>query len=308
MVQAGLHHGAVQIAQTAGGARMLASAILGKKPMLLEVHGRQAWCHTGGQPFDPARPVAVLVHGALNDHSVWLAQAQALTASGVAVLAPDLPGHGRSAGPALASVGALADWLLDLLGAAGAERVMLAGHSMGALIALQAAMRAPGRVSGLALLGATYPMRVSDALLASARDDEAAAIQLVATWSHAHAEANPATIGAARALMQHLAASAPTPGRLLYTDLNACNRWTDGEAAAASLSCPVLLVQGDKDKMTPPRSAARLTGMIQAATRATVVTVDAGHAMLAEAAEAASSALVDFALSHDLGLADLPLR
>ena len=53
----------------------------------------------------------VFIHGALHDHSVWTLLARWFAHHGYAVLALDLPGHGRSAGPPLASVEALADWL-----------------------------------------------------------------------------------------------------------------------------------------------------------------------------------------------------
>lgn len=257
--------------------------------MLLDVHGKTAFLQPPDAQPAPVRPTVVLVHGALNDHSVWCAQAQALGAAGHAVLAPDLPGHGQSAGPALASVEALADWLLALLDAAAVDRAILVGHSMGALVALEATLRAPARAAGLALLGATYPMRVSEGLLATARDDEAAAIGMVATWSHAHAADQPEIIEEARALMARLAVL--NPAHLLYTDLNACNRWANGEAAATGITCPTLLIQGERDRMTPPRSAVALQ---EALAHAEVVRVDAGHAMMAEAAEAVSAALCNF--------------
>ena len=123
--------------------------------MLVNVQGRQAYCYTGGKAFDAALPAIVLVHGAQNDHSVWGLQSRYLAHHGHAVLVPDLPGHGRSEGPALTSVEAMADWLLALLDAAGVEKAILGGHSMGSLIALEAAHRAPARAAGLALLGTT---------------------------------------------------------------------------------------------------------------------------------------------------------
>lgn len=274
--------------------------------MELTVHGCPAYCYTGGKPFDPALSAFVLVHGAHNDHSVWTAQARALAAHGHAVLAPDLPGHGRSAGPALGTVEAMADWLLALLdaaatpgapGAPGRPGALLAGHSMGALIALEAAQRAPRAVAGLALLGATYPMRVSDALLETARRDEAAAIEMVAAWSHADwlpgpslAEAGTSTLNTARRLMQRM--SARNPAGLLYQDFNACSAYANGMAAAAAIACPTLFVLGNKDMMTPPRSAALLTGAIAHAAK---VSVDAGHAMMAEAPDAVLDALLGLA-------------
>src|SRR3954470_12199089 len=106
--------------------------------MLLNVLGYEAYCYTGGKTFNPALPTAVFIHGAQNDHSVWALQTRYFAHHGFGVLAVDLPGHGRSAGAALASVEAMADWLLALLDAAGVERALLVGHSMGSLVALEA--------------------------------------------------------------------------------------------------------------------------------------------------------------------------
>ena len=68
--------------------------------MKLTVQGREAYAYTGGRPFDPALPCIVFVHGAVNDHSVWTLLSRWFAHHGHAVLAVDLPGHMRSAGPA----------------------------------------------------------------------------------------------------------------------------------------------------------------------------------------------------------------
>lgn len=254
--------------------------------MQLTIDRHSAFCHTGDIAFDPALPTVVLVHGALNDHTVWTQQSRALAARGFAVLAPDLPGHGQSSGPALRSVEALSDWLIALLDAAGVERAQLAGHSMGSLVVLEAACRAPQRAAGLALLGATFPMKVADALLATALDDQQAAIDMVVTWSHAPSS-DPSVAHAGRDLMRGLAAASSEA--LLHTDLAACNAYGNGMTAAASITCPVVFVQGKQDKMTPPRKAGMLTDAIA---QASIVTVDTGHAMMQEAPDAVSNALL----------------
>nr|WP_314543029.1 alpha/beta fold hydrolase [uncultured Massilia sp.] len=238
-------------------------------------------------------PTIVFLHGALNDHTVWAPITPALAARGWPVLAPDLPAHapapGPAPGPALASVEAMADWLLAQLDGAGIERALLAGHSMGSLVALEAAARRPERIAGLALLGSTWPMAVSDALLAGARDDEPAAIEMVAQWSHSDAGRDAAD--GTRALMRQLAQRDPA-AHLLHTDLHACNAYANGAAAAASVRCPVLFVQGSQDRMTPPRKAKTLTDAIS---HGRIVTVDAGHALMAEQSDAVLEALAAFA-------------
>lgn len=265
--------------------------------MRFTVHSHEVYCHTGAKSFDPALPVILLLHGAQNDHSVWALQSRALAHRGYAVLAPDLPGHGLSGGPPLESVEAMADWALAVLDAAGAQRALVAGHSMGSLIALEAAHRAPQRVSALALLGTSYPMKVADALLETARTDPQTAIDMVAAWSHASMLPGPSTAGpgisvinTARRLMQRMAARGAA--QLFHTDFAACNVYANGEAAAASLACPTLFVLGKKDMMTPPRSAALLTGAVR---HGRIAGVDAGHAMLGEAPEAVLDALLGLA-------------
>ena len=259
----------------------------------------RTYCYTGGRPFDPSLPTVVFLHGAQNDHSVWALQSRYFGHHGFGVLAVDLPGHGRSEGEPLASVEAMADWLLALLDGARVRHALLVGHSMGSLIALEAAFRAPQRVTGLALLGSTVPMRVSDTLLAAARDDEAAAIAMVNIWSHSTLAQKPScpgpgfwTMGMSQRLMQRM--SARNPEQLFYKDFTACNAYANGEAAAASVRCPVLLVQGARDVMTPPKTARLLAASIP---HARTVSVDAGHQMMAEQPDAVLDALVSFARS-----------
>ncbi len=256
---------------------------------VLQVQGAPVWCNTAARAFDPDLPVIVFLHGALNDHSVWDVQADWFAAHGWNVLAPDLPGHGRSGGAALASVEALADWVPALLDAAGAAGALLAGHSMGSLVALEAAARFPDRVVAVALLGTAWPMKVADPLLQAARDDVAGAIEMVAKWSHSDVGAQAGLRDATRRLMLGLAADAPG---LLHTDLAACNAYAGGMAAATALRCPVLFVTGERDRMTPPRSAQMLT---EAVRHGRIASVDAGHAMMAEQPGAVLEVLALFA-------------
>ena len=69
--------------------------------MILDVNGTPAYAYTGGKAFDAARPTVVFIHGAEHDHSVWALQTRYFAHHGFGVLALDLPGHGRSAGPPL---------------------------------------------------------------------------------------------------------------------------------------------------------------------------------------------------------------
>ncbi len=261
--------------------------------MMLTVQGRQAYAYTGGKPFDPARPCVVLVHGAVNDHSVWTLLARWAANHGHGVLAVDLPGHMRSEGPALPSVEALADWLLALLDAAGVQRAVLGGHSMGSLVALQAAAQAPDRAAGLLMFGTCVPMPVPQALLDLSLADVGAAIDRVVGFSFSTLAAKPSypgpgvwLRGAARGLMHQVMRAGGDP-RLFHTDFSACNAYTQGLAAAARVRCPSSLVLGALDQMTLPRGAQA----VAQALGATVHSVPAGHFLMQEAPDDVCHAL-----------------
>lgn len=262
--------------------------------MLLNVQGQPAYCYTGGKKPDPSLPAIVFIHGAQNDHSVWALQSRYFAHHGYAVLAVDLPGHGRSAGAALASVPAMAQWLLALLDAAGIQQATLCGHSMGSLIALETSYQAVARVTRLALVGTTYPMKVSPALLDTARNDEASAIDMVNIWSHASLTGRSAipgmhTTGVAQRLMQRM--SAIHPQQLFFTDFTACNEYANGEVAAQAVQCPTLLLCGARDMMTPPKSARLLASSIP---HAKTVTVNSGHSLMSEQPDAVLDHLLAF--------------
>jgi pimeloyl-ACP methyl ester carboxylesterase len=269
--------------------------------MIVDVHGKSAYAYTGGKPFDPALPTAVFMHGAEHDHSVWALQTRYFAHHGFGVLAPDLPGHCRSAGPALRSIGALADWLAALLDAAGAARAWIAGHSMGSLVALDFAARYPERTTHLALVATAAPMTVSDTLLDAARDREPEAIDMVNQWSHSTIAAKPSCPapgfwlhGINQRLMERVAATGEP--RLFHTDFSACNDYADGLARAAQVRCPVRMMVGQRDLMTPPRATRALADAFrQAHVRFDIVTLDAGHALMAEQPDATLDALYSFA-------------
>lgn len=267
--------------------------------MILNVHGHDAYCYTGGKPFDPALPTAVFIHGAQNDHSVWILQTRYFAHHGFGVLAIDLPGHGRSKGSPLKSVEAMADWLLALLDAAGVQKAMLIGHSMGSLIALETSCKAPDRVSKIALVATAYPMKVSETLLDAAKNEEQKAIDMVNIWSHSTISPKPSfpgpgayEMGGSQRLMQRI--SRQNNEKVFFTDFSACNAYANGEAAARSVTCPALFLLGKRDLMTLPKAAATLTSAMQHANVAQLE--NCGHALMSEQPDLALDTLFSFAV------------
>ena len=268
--------------------------------MKLNVNGpngpRWAYAYTGGKPFDATLPCIVFLHGAGHDHSGFTLLARWFAHHDHAVLAVDLPGHMRSAGAGLdllPDVTAYAQWVLALLDAAGVRKAALVGHSMGSLIALEAAGLAPERVTRLVMIGTAFPMKVSDALLSTARDKPLAAMAMVNGWSISSLASKPGLPGPGSwlhggnlALMRRVQAAGEGANVFLH-GFEVCNAYQGGLAAAARVRCPATLVLGRADMMTPPRGTRELA----TALKARVVMVDAGHHQMAEAPDATLAAV-----------------
>jgi pimeloyl-ACP methyl ester carboxylesterase len=265
--------------------------------MNFTVHGHSIYCYTGGKAFDADKPTIIFIHGVLNDHSVWILQTRYLANHGWNVLALDLPGHCRSAGEPPATVEAAADFVLALMDVAGLEKAVLIGHSFGSLVVLEAAARAPERVSQLVLVGIAFPMKVSPALLDASLHEPMKALELVNVFSRATLAPPPSALGpgtwvygASMALGRRVLAS-NTRVNLFHTGFKACDSYANGEAAMAQVTCPVLFVLGSVDQMTPPKAA---QGLIQKARHARVVTLPGGHHQMNETPEPMLAALIGF--------------
>jgi pimeloyl-ACP methyl ester carboxylesterase len=124
-------------------------------------------------------------------------------------------------------------------------------------------------------------MPVSPALLEEAKHDRHEAIDMLTIWGFSKSallggSPTPGNwmLGTGRRLMERAG-----PG-VIYTDLNACNQYSAGLEQAAAVRCPALLILGERDMLTPPRTATRLAELLPSVE--TVILKDCGHAMLAE--------------------------
>src|SRR5580698_3201291 len=249
--------------------------------MQLSVNGAEVFVATGGREFDSSLPTVVLLHGAGFDHTTWALHSRWFAHHGYGVLAPDLPGHGRSSGPPLPAIADMANWTAALLDAAGAAKARLVGHSMGSLIALETAARHPARVSALSLIGTAAIMTVGPDLLKAAGPDDHSAIDMVSIWGLGF----QAELGGSLApgLWMHSGAQRVLeqcrPG-VLFNDLAACNAYQNALTAAAQVIVPTTFVLGERDMMTPVKAGKALAAATP--NSRTVVLSGAGHMMMVE--------------------------
>jgi pimeloyl-ACP methyl ester carboxylesterase len=263
--------------------------------MKLQVNGSTAYAYTGTKAFLPQQPTAVFIHGAANDHSVWALQSRYFAHHGWNVLALDLPGHGQSEGEALTSIESLAKFVAAFLDESKAKNAFVCGHSMGSLTALELAAMRSDLVAKLGLIGAAVPMAVGDALLDAAANDEEKARRMIVDWSYApssqlgnnHKVPGAWLPGNSLALMRRMKRG------VLHTDLAACKAYSRGLDAAKNIQAPTLFVIGEKDMMTPPKSA---SAAIEAIANSRVARLkEAGHTMLSEAPDGVLKTLWSFA-------------
>jgi pimeloyl-ACP methyl ester carboxylesterase len=250
--------------------------------MKLTVNGQGTYCYTNGRDIDPDKSSIVFIHGAGMEHTVWTLASRHFARHGRNVISVDLPGHGRSEGEAKKTIEEMSEWIVDLLDALQIQQAALAGHSMGSLVALDCAARHPGRVRVIALVGSISPMPVSQAILDASADNDHAAFDMLAQWGYSKrhqygGNSNPGMwmIGSTLRLYER-----SRPG-VLNADMTACNNYTAGLERAATVQCPVLMVLGREDRLTPVRGSLPLQEALPSPT--VKVVAGAGHTLMTEA-------------------------
>lgn len=230
----------------------------------------------------------VLLHGFGGSGAVW-APVAALLPGDLPLLAPDLPGHGRSIAEPAGGAGRIAKAVLADLEARGIDRFHLAGHSLGGAVAALIALRNPERIRSLTLLspGGFGPEIHADAL-AAWRDAE--------TGESLAAALRPMTapgFSATEDMISELAAARARPGsadalKLIYQAMfvGEGQQGVLPVADLASLACPVSVLWGREDAILPVHQARDLPGNV-----AVRLLPGVGHMLIEEAPSAVAGAL-----------------
>ena len=222
--------------------------------MNITIDRKKVFIATSGKEFDPEKRTWVFIHGSAMDHTIWATFNRYFTSIGINVLAVDLPGHGKSSGKPLNKIEDISDWLVKVFKKLKLKQAIVAGHSMGALIAYDFAARYPQHCEAAVLLGFCLPMPVNQMLLDLSEANDHRAYEMIIDFGYAP----NSKIGAAQAPglwmteggMRLMEESRPDT---LFNDFTACNNYTPDEDLAENISCPVLFIAGAADKMTPVR-------------------------------------------------------
>ena len=145
---------------------------LGSAPVrsrYVTTNGVRLFCLEAGPP---AGPMVLLLHGFPELAYSWRHQVAALGAAGFHVVAPDLPGYGRSDKP---DVTYDCEWinasLIGVVDACGHERAVVAGHDWGGILVWTMARQYPSRIAGVIGVNTPGPSPPADAAGAVAAPD-----------------------------------------------------------------------------------------------------------------------------------------
>ncbi len=217
------------------------------------------------------RKTIVALHGAGMTGAVFGGMAPHLLEHSFRALT--LPGHdGKADSTLLTDIAAMAAWVRARLDQ-GPDDVVLAGHSMGALVAL-AACNAP-QVRGVVLIAAAAKMPVNADLLKTAVDAPHDAIGMIVKWGIYAAHPQVGAVRTVLSSIMHAANPAAVGGGLA-----ACNNFSNGEELAKAVKIPALVISGDQDKMVKPADAEALADLIPDAQFSLLK--DCGHTPMVE--------------------------
>ena len=186
----------------------------------------------------------MFLHGSGLSHIVWSLTEQFFSNKKFNVLSIDLPGHGNSEGPCLDSIEKIADWLEKVFAQLELKNLILVGHSQGCLEALEYSFKYKERVKKMVLMGGSYRMPVNKDLIDLASNGDFEAVKLMMKWCY---EGSKNFIGGNP--VEKIIQSPRDISEILAVDLVACNNYANGSEASKEISCPVMLVFGELDKM-----------------------------------------------------------
>ncbi|HVM73986.1 MAG TPA: alpha/beta hydrolase [Candidatus Paceibacterota bacterium] len=276
-----------------------------KKP---GVEGKYVRTRDGHQMYyetaivDPNAPVVVLVHGIGGDVDGWEYVRNVLNREGMSTVALDVRGHGYSAHPRPAKyyqMELLVKDIVHVIDAEGLKRVILVGHSGGAILALNFALAHHERLDGLVLLAGSYK---APAYMRSRFTKFLAQtiISLGAFVSHPHLGEWHSTYpkgkhhkeyelwGLARTIMRNSLRSYLLVSRELMS--------IDLEHRLAEITVPTLLLVGEKDSIYPLVISQQMHKKIPNS-RLEVVP-GANHVLILNNIEETAGHIIDFVRSH----------
>ena len=179
----------------------------------------------------------------------------------------DLPGHGKSGGESQTSVEKYADAVNEFVTAIKLDNVCIVGHSMGASIALNAALNKYSWLTAIAMIGGASKMFVTDAILEGLKENFEPTIENIVKYSWYK---NTGAFFKQKARQRMLEAGS----KVVHDDFYACSQF-DVSDRLAEIDIPALVIASDHDRMVPLKISREMADQLS---RSTFVTLEnCGH-------------------------------
>ena len=245
--------------------------------MIIEIENKSVHASDAGQGVDNSKDTIVFLHGSGLSHIVWSLTEQFFSSKNFNVLSIDLPGHGNSEGPCLDSIEKITDWLEKVFKKLNLKNLILVGHSQGCLEAIEYSFKYKKRLKKMVLISGSYRMPVNKDLIDLASNGDSDAVKLMMKWGY---EGSKKFIGGNP--IERIIQSPRDISEILAVDLIACNNYANGSKAAQSISCPIMLVFGELDKMVNLEAGKKFANLVKNST--THIIPGCGHMIMIEKA------------------------
>ncbi len=245
--------------------------------MIIEIENKSVHASDAGQGVDNSKDTIVFLHGSGLSHIVWSLTEQFFSSKNFNVLSIDLPGHGNSEGPCLDSIEKITDWLEKVFEKLNLRNLILVGHSQGCLEAIEYSFKYKKRLKKMVLISGSYRMPVNKDLIDLASNGDSDAVKLMMKWGY---EGSKKFIGGNP--IERIIQSPRDISEILAVDLIACNNYANGSKAAQSISCPIMLVFGELDKMVNLEAGKKFANLVKNST--THIILGCGHMIMIEKA------------------------
>ncbi len=255
--------------------------------MIIEIENKSVHASDAGQGVDNSKDTIVFLHGSGLSHIVWSLTEQFFSSKNFNVLSIDLPGHGNSEGPCLDSIEKITDWLEKVFEKLNLKNLILVGHSQGCLEAIEYSFKYKNRLKKMVLISGSYRMPVNKDLIDLASNSDSDAVKLMMKWGY---EGSKKFIGGNP--IERIIQSPRDISEILAVDLIACNNYANGSKAAQSISCPIMLVFGELDKMVNLEAGKKFAKLVKNST--THIIPGCGHMIMIEKAFEMREKILEF--------------